>query len=38
MGVIYLRKGKYKEAAEEFKKATQINPKNADAYYNLGII
>lgn len=38
LGVIYLRKGKYKEAAEEFKKATQINPKNADAYYNLGII
>ncbi len=38
LGVIYLRKGKYKEAIEEFKKTTQINPKNADAYYNLGIL
>lgn len=38
LGVIYLKKSDYLNAAEEFKKVVSLNADDADAYYNLGVI
>lgn len=38
LGVEYLKAGEYKKAAESFKKVITLNPKDADAYYNLGAL
>ncbi|MBI5574642.1 MAG: tetratricopeptide repeat protein [Elusimicrobia bacterium] len=38
MGKFYFISGKYDEAIEEFEKVIKINPKNADAYFNMGIV
>lgn len=37
LGAIYTNRGKSKEAVEAFKKAIEIDPKNAQSYYQLGI-
>lgn len=34
----YFLNSKYKEAIAEFSKALKINPRNAEACYNLGLI
>ena len=38
MGKFYFISGKYDEAIEEFEKVIKINPKNADAYFNVGMV
>ena len=38
MGKFYFISGKYDEAIEEFEKVVKINPKNADAYFNIGMV
>ncbi len=38
LGKFYFLSGKYDAAISEFVKAQTYNPKNADVYYNLGII
>lgn len=38
MGKFYFISGKYDEAIEEFEKVIKINPKNAAAYFNMGIV
>jgi len=38
MGKFYFISGKYDEAIEEFEKVVKINPKNADAYFNMGMV
>ncbi|MBN1621862.1 MAG: tetratricopeptide repeat protein [Endomicrobiales bacterium] len=38
MAKFYFLNSKYNEAIAEFKKALAINPGNAEAYYNLGLI
>ncbi|MFH1783985.1 MAG: tetratricopeptide repeat protein [bacterium] len=38
MGKFYFLNNKYDEAIGELKKAANLNPKNPDIYYNLGII
>ncbi len=38
MGKFYFISGKYDEAIEEFEKVIKINPKNADAYFNMGMV
>jgi tetratricopeptide (TPR) repeat protein len=38
LGVIYLKKEKYAQAAEQFRRAVIINRHDADAYYNLGVL
>ena len=37
-GVALDRLGRQDEAVEVYKKATEIKPENADAYYNIGVI
>jgi len=34
LGVDKADKGRYKEASREFSKAIELNPKDADAYFN----
>lgn len=38
MGKFYFISGKYDEAIDEFEKVIKINPRNADAYFNMGIV
>ena len=38
MGVVFQDQGKLNEAIEAYKKAIQMNPKYAEAYYNIGIV
>lgn len=38
LGVIYGEKGKFAQAIKEYEKAISIDPANALAYYNLGIL
>jgi len=37
LGDVYTRQGNLEKAAEEFKKAVEINPRYADAEHNLGL-
>jgi tetratricopeptide (TPR) repeat protein len=38
LGKFYFLNDKYDEAVAEFKKVIEINPANAEAYYNIGLI
>jgi tetratricopeptide (TPR) repeat protein len=38
LGKFYFLNNKYDEAVSEFKKVLKINPGNAEAYYNIGLI
>ncbi|HCJ67042.1 MAG TPA: hypothetical protein DHV62_06895, partial [Elusimicrobia bacterium] len=38
MGKFYFLNGKYKEAIAELEKVVKLNPKNSEAYYNLGLV
>jgi len=38
MGKFYFLNNNFNEAVDEFKKVIEINPGNAEAYYNLGLI
>jgi tetratricopeptide (TPR) repeat protein len=38
LGKFYFLNDKYDEAVSEFKKVLEINPGNAEAYYNIGLI
>lgn len=38
IGKFYFLNNKFEEAVEEFKKVLEINPSNAEAYYNIGLI
>ncbi len=38
LGYFFFREKDYKRAAEEFERSVKLNPKNMDAFYNLGII
>jgi tetratricopeptide (TPR) repeat protein len=38
LGKFYFLNNKYNEAVSEFKKVLEINPANAEAYYNIGLI
>jgi Flp pilus assembly protein TadD len=38
LGKFYFLNNKYDEAISEFKKVLEINPGNAEAYYNIGLI
>ncbi|MDR1522545.1 MAG: tetratricopeptide repeat protein [Endomicrobium sp.] len=38
LGKFYFLNNKYDEAVSEFKKVLEINPANAEAYYNIGLI
>ncbi|MDD5686269.1 MAG: tetratricopeptide repeat protein [Elusimicrobia bacterium] len=38
MGKFYFLSEKYDEAISEFEKVIKINPKSADAYFNMGIV
>ncbi|MCL2144341.1 MAG: tetratricopeptide repeat protein [Endomicrobia bacterium] len=38
LGKFYFLNNKYDEAVLEFKKVLEINPANAEAYYNIGLI
>lgn len=38
VGDLYLRKGMYDEAMEEYRKAVEANPNNAIAHFNLSIV
>jgi tetratricopeptide (TPR) repeat protein len=38
LGKFYFLNSKYDEAISEFKKVLEINPGNAEAYYNIGLI
>ncbi|MDR3253347.1 MAG: tetratricopeptide repeat protein [Endomicrobium sp.] len=38
LGKFYFLNNKYDEAVSEFKKVLKINPSNAEAYYNIGLI
>ncbi len=37
-GLAYKEKGKYDEAISDYSKALEINPRDAEAYYNRGIV
>jgi tetratricopeptide (TPR) repeat protein len=37
MGFIYLSKGRFEEAIQEYERTTQLNYKSADLYNNLGV-
>ena len=38
LGILYLRRNDYFDAAQEFMQAVRLNPQDADACYNLGIL
>ncbi|MDR3281757.1 MAG: tetratricopeptide repeat protein [Endomicrobium sp.] len=38
LGKFYFLNNKYDEAIYEFKKVLEINSRNAEAYYNIGLI
>ena len=38
MGKFYFMNNKYDQAVAEFKKVLELNPNNAEAYYNIGLI
>lgn len=38
LGKFYFLNNKYDEAVAEFKKVLELNPSNAEAYYNIGLI
>jgi len=38
LGKFYFLNNKYDEAVSEFEKVLKINPANAEAYYNIGLI
>ncbi len=38
LGKFYFLNNKFNEAVTEFKKVLEINPGNAEAYYNIGLI
>lgn len=38
LGKFYFLNGKYEQAMREFNKALEINPKDADIYYHMGLI
>ncbi|MDR2860688.1 MAG: tetratricopeptide repeat protein [Elusimicrobiota bacterium] len=38
IGKFYFLNNKFEEAVAEFKKVLEINPSNAEAYYNIGLI
>ncbi|MDR1721053.1 MAG: tetratricopeptide repeat protein [Endomicrobium sp.] len=38
LGKFYFLNNKYDEAVSEFRKVLEINPANAEAYYNIGLI
>jgi len=38
MGKFYFLNSRFDKAVEEFEKALEINPANAEAYYNIGLI
>jgi tetratricopeptide (TPR) repeat protein len=38
LGKSYFLNNKYDEAIYEFEKVLKINPKNAEVYYNIGLI
>ncbi|MCL1971594.1 MAG: tetratricopeptide repeat protein [Endomicrobia bacterium] len=38
LGKFYFLNNKYDEAIAEFKKVIVMNPNNAEAYYNIGLI
>ena len=37
LGIIYIRQNKFKDGVEQYKKALNINPKEASIYYNLSL-
>lgn len=37
-GKTHIKSGRFKEAIEAFEMAININPDNAEAYYNLGLV
>jgi superkiller protein 3 len=37
MGKFYFLSGKYDEAIREFEKVIKLNPRSADAYFNIGV-
>jgi len=36
-GIDHRKAGRYEEAVESYRKAIEIDPKDASAYYNMGI-
>jgi tetratricopeptide (TPR) repeat protein len=38
LGKFYFMNNKFDEAILEFKKALELNPSNAEAFYNIGLI
>lgn len=38
LAIEYLRTSQFKKASEAFKRVIQLNPKDKDAYYNLGVL
>ena len=36
-GLVNLKKHRYRKAIENLQKAIEINPKDSDAFYNIGI-
>ena len=38
LGKFYFLNNKFEEAIKEFEKVLKINPQNAEAYYNIGLI
>ncbi|MDR2351465.1 MAG: tetratricopeptide repeat protein [Endomicrobium sp.] len=38
LGKFYFLNNKFNEAVAEFKKVLEVNPSNAEAYYNIGLI
>ena len=38
LGIIYLKKGQYRQAEQHFKQAVEKNRSFAEGYYNLGLV
>ena len=38
LGVVYAQAKRYDDAIEAYRKSTELDPKNADAHYNLGLL